>query len=393
MTDGATPLHIAARNGQLYVAQLLIERGAKVNQAEATYGTTPLWIAAQEGQLDVAQLLIENGADVNIAHMDGKTPLYVAAENRQLPLVQLLLDRGADVNKALTIKTTPLYMAAKFGHADIVKALIENGADVNIAHMDGKTLLYMAAKFGQADIVKAIIENGADTNKAGDNAKPPLSNRMPDKLPFGLFCVLSNGAIINCLVFNELRRRRRIERLDRRQTELLDRRQTELLERVPIGELSETQIKHILESNLEDLTCLITYDTLDELTSIVAVGNHQNSLYSKAGLSNWLVGQISRLSPDSTFRDVATQQITRMRDIRDVTEAVRELLQNKQVTTTIQEVLADIITQISTDNEVEGEVLAVEPSDVAIMQDLSHVARLAEQRAQEEARGAQPKTR
>ncbi|MBT5827678.1 MAG: hypothetical protein HOH73_02230 [Alphaproteobacteria bacterium] len=68
-------------------------------------------------------------------------------------------------------------------------------------------------------------------------------------------------------------------------------------------------------------------------------------------------------------------------------------MQNKQVNTTIQEVLADIITQISTDNEVEGEVLAVAPSDVAIMQDLSHVARLAEQKAQEEARGAQPNGR
>ncbi|MBT5827668.1 MAG: hypothetical protein HOH73_02180, partial [Alphaproteobacteria bacterium] len=98
-----------------------------------------------------------------------------------------------------------------------------------------------------------------------------------------------------------------------------------------------------------------------------------------------------RLSPDSTFRDVATQEISRIRDIRDVTEAVRELLQNKQVTTTIQEVLADIITQISTDNEVEGEVLAVEPSDVAIMPEAvgtpetSFVAKELERRKQAEA--------
>ncbi len=60
--------------------------------------------------------------------------------------------------------------------------------------------------------------------------------------------------------------------------------------------------------------------------------------------------------------------------------------------TTIQEVLADIITQISTDNEVEGEVLAVEPSDVAIMPEAvgipetSFVAQELERRKQAEAK-------
>ena len=388
--DGRTPLHIAVHYSELAVAQLLIERGAEVNQA-MTDGRTPLFVAAQNGKLDIAQLLLDRGAEVNQAMNDGATPLYIAAQEDQLDVAQLLIKRGAEVNNARTDDgTTPLWVAALYGQLDIAQLLIENGADVNKAHMDGRTPLYVASQNGHGDIVKALIENGADANKVGDNAKLHLSTRMSYKLPFGLFCALFCG-IITDLIFNE--RRRQIERLDRRQTERLDRRQTELLERVSIGELSETQIKRILESNLEDLTCPITYDTLDELTSIVTVGNHQNSLYSKAALFDWLVGQIGRPSLGRTFRDVATQEISSIGNIRDVTEAVRELLQNKQVTTTIQEVLADIITQISTGNEVEGEVLADAPSDVAIMQDLSHVARLAEQKAQEEARGAQPNGR
>ncbi|MBT5827340.1 MAG: ankyrin repeat domain-containing protein, partial [Alphaproteobacteria bacterium] len=144
---------------------------------------------------------------------------------------------------------TPFFIAAKNGHEDVVKALITAGANNYITDKSIRTPLFDTTVSGHS--------------KEGESIKSyPL---------FGLFCALSVCGIITYL-------------------EKSGRRQTELLERSPIGELSETQIKRILESNLEDLTCPITYDTLDELTSIVAVGNHQNSLYSKAELSNWLVG-------------------------------------------------------------------------------------------------------
>ena len=380
---GETPLFRAARDSNIAVMRLLISAGADLDKPneEGISPITELNIAVAE-EAEIAKLLIKSGAALNQVNIDGETLLYDAVYNEDLEMVQILITAGADLNLLGERGETPLFRAAKNGHEDVAKALIAAGADINKAVKDGKTPLFTAAKNGHEDVVKALITAGANNYITDKSIRTPLfdttvsghskeGESIKSYPLFGLFCALSVCGIITYL-------------------EKSGRRLTELLERVLIGELSETQIKRILESNLEDLTCPITYDPLDELTSIVAVGNHQNSLYSKAALFDWLVGQIGRPSLGRTFRDVATQEISSIGNIRDVTEAVRELLQNKQVTTIIQEVLADIITQISTGNEVEGEVLAVEPSDVAIMPEAvgtpetSFVAKELERRKQAE---------
>ena len=123
-TYGETPLHVAAKFGKFDVAQLLLDRGADVNKAR-NYGVTPLYIAAERGQLAVAQLLLDRGADVNKAVMHGRTPLYIAAYNGQLAVAQLLLDRGADVNQAeTTYGVTPLHIAALEGQLDVAQLLL-----------------------------------------------------------------------------------------------------------------------------------------------------------------------------------------------------------------------------------------------------------------------------
>ena len=47
---------------------------------KANKGCTPLFIAAQNDHVEIAQLLMERGADVNQAKNNGCTPLYIAAK-------------------------------------------------------------------------------------------------------------------------------------------------------------------------------------------------------------------------------------------------------------------------------------------------------------------------
>ena len=49
--DGATPLYVAAEEGQLEVVRFLVESGANRDQARTDNGMTPLFIAAQMGTL------------------------------------------------------------------------------------------------------------------------------------------------------------------------------------------------------------------------------------------------------------------------------------------------------------------------------------------------------
>ena len=61
---GGTPLHFAAKQGHMKIAELLTAQGAKVN-AKADDESTPLHSAAISGHKEVAELLIAKGAEVN----------------------------------------------------------------------------------------------------------------------------------------------------------------------------------------------------------------------------------------------------------------------------------------------------------------------------------------
>src|SRR5437773_3775096 len=111
-SGGLTALVLAAREGDLESAKLLLAAGADVNQG-TEYRWTPLLTATNNRHYKLATYLIEHGADVNIANNGGWTPLYLATDNRNieggdypvpkpdmdhLEYIKILLDHGANPN-------------------------------------------------------------------------------------------------------------------------------------------------------------------------------------------------------------------------------------------------------------------------------------------------------
>lgn len=62
---GWTALHFAAAAGDTGIMKILLERSATID-AESPTGATPLMLAAREGQEDAVQLLLEEGADASL---------------------------------------------------------------------------------------------------------------------------------------------------------------------------------------------------------------------------------------------------------------------------------------------------------------------------------------
>ncbi|GAB5363052.1 hypothetical protein AAMO2058_000850400 [Amorphochlora amoebiformis] len=121
---GETPLSLACGNGNLGVAQLLLESKANVN-AE---GSTAFFVACDKGKLEIARLLVDLKANLELGR-DGVTPLLATCKNGHLPLVECLVEAKANVRAVDRSGNGPLHLAVFYRHISIVEYLVE---DVNV---------------------------------------------------------------------------------------------------------------------------------------------------------------------------------------------------------------------------------------------------------------------
>ncbi|EEU35638.1 uncharacterized protein NECHADRAFT_28746, partial [Fusarium vanettenii 77-13-4] len=113
--EGKSALHIAAENGEIEAAKLLIEHGANVNIRDAQ-GRPPLALAATSGRTRVAEMLLQNKAEVEPQDARGRSLLsnvvYLALNTGvtvpALPMVRLLLKYGANPRHEDKERTTVL---------------------------------------------------------------------------------------------------------------------------------------------------------------------------------------------------------------------------------------------------------------------------------------------
>jgi hypothetical protein len=83
---GWTALHYAAAAGDTGIMKLLLERHAYIDAASPT-GATPLMLAAREGQEDAVQLLLEEGADASLKDRAWKENAAEFAVRAQKPWI------------------------------------------------------------------------------------------------------------------------------------------------------------------------------------------------------------------------------------------------------------------------------------------------------------------
>ena len=210
-----TPLMLAAREGDLESARLLLVAGADVN-AIAGDGKNALSLAIFNGNYDLATELVDRKADVNNADSQRFTPLFWAVDRRNmetapnfpwmvtqdpLPLIRKLLDAGANPNALVNntprarmragspriVFASALMRAAFSADLELVKLLLSHGADPKVVSSDGETMVETAAGLGfiqgyskgkpaeeRLEVVRLFVELGADVNQADDYGITPL---------------------------------------------------------------------------------------------------------------------------------------------------------------------------------------------------------------------------
>ncbi len=120
--DGRTPLILAAQNGDLQMATLLLDHGAEPDFRSAKFPFTALWEACTHGHLELARFLVDQGADVDLRNDDGTTPLLHAVRNGRPEIVEMLLQKGA--SKRIRLKDDTTILDAVGGN-DAIRHLLE----------------------------------------------------------------------------------------------------------------------------------------------------------------------------------------------------------------------------------------------------------------------------
>jgi ankyrin repeat protein len=210
-----TPLMLAAREGDVELARMLLDAGADIDAA-AGDGKTALALAIFNGNYEAASFLVDRRADVNRADAQRFTPLFWAVDRRNMetapnfpwmatadpmPLIRRLLDAGANPNALVNntprarmregspriVFATALMRAAFAADLELVRLLLDRGADPKIISRDGETMLSAAAGLAfihgyhrgkppgeRLQVVKLFVELGNDVNHADDYGITPL---------------------------------------------------------------------------------------------------------------------------------------------------------------------------------------------------------------------------
>ncbi|XP_071389369.1 ARF GTPase-activating protein GIT1 [Centroberyx affinis] len=90
--DLSKQLHSSVRTGSLETCLRLLSLGAQANFFHPEKGTTPLHVAAKAGQILQAELLVVYGADPGAPDINGRTPMDYARQAGQVELAERLVE-------------------------------------------------------------------------------------------------------------------------------------------------------------------------------------------------------------------------------------------------------------------------------------------------------------
>ncbi len=189
--DAKAPLAMAARNGDLSMARLLVSHGADATHHEGS-GDSPLHCAAMRGHVKMAKYLAELGASVNPIWEGGEGPLHAAAGNGHFPMVEWLLERGAGIDYETQFGGTPLQAAARGGHGAVMVLLVLKGASLTAGRED-QDLLTDAVRIGDRGLVELLIARGAQLDGRG-KLTTPVYAAVEDEQRDILVSLLLHGA-------------------------------------------------------------------------------------------------------------------------------------------------------------------------------------------------------
>jgi len=187
--DGASPLHVASRNGNIEIARLLLDAGATPDIVDST-NATPLLLACRTGFVNFVGLLLKKDANPRIEDENGVSPIMAAAQNGNDKLVEMLLEKLTDEDLAVAEPQDPhlLHLASERGHLAVVQVLLRNNSgQVHDKDAAGRTPLHLASAAGHLQVVHELLRYKANPVSGDNDGATPLWSASTDEVAQALW--------------------------------------------------------------------------------------------------------------------------------------------------------------------------------------------------------------
>ena len=158
VSQPADCIFIAAMWGFCDILELRVNTSPDtVNNVSQREGFPALHLATAYGSLRAAQILLEKGAMLEDRNLHGYNALDIAVENQRPEIVSLLLERGADA-RTKQGSLYPLQRAVGLDHMVIIQLLLKHGADPELGGMIDPSAMILAATKGNEDAMKLLVD-------------------------------------------------------------------------------------------------------------------------------------------------------------------------------------------------------------------------------------------
>ncbi|CAH6787024.1 Myo16 [Phodopus roborovskii] len=167
VSSGGSLLHLCARYDNVFITEVLIDRGVNVNHQDEDFWT-PMHIACACDNPDIVLLLVLVRVDLNsLRQIKLQRPMSMLTDIRHF------LSSGGDVNEKNDDGVTLLHMACASGYKEVVVLILEHGGDLNQVDDGYWTPLHLAAKYGQTTLVKLLLSHQANPHLVNCNGEKP----------------------------------------------------------------------------------------------------------------------------------------------------------------------------------------------------------------------------
>ncbi|KAK4296890.1 hypothetical protein Pmani_030647 [Petrolisthes manimaculis] len=161
-----TPLHVAAKNGQNDIVELLLANNADCNAQDITK-TTPLHKAAAKDHFFCCETLLQcPDIQVNSPNKANDTPLHLAAKEGRYGICKLILKHpNVAINAKNSKGMSPLHLAAQENHPKVIELLLGNGANWNLQDKTFHLPLHYAAQKGYPEACETLMSSLEQADK------------------------------------------------------------------------------------------------------------------------------------------------------------------------------------------------------------------------------------